>query len=735
MAFIPLKFNFNCVPFDRLRFIPIQVTDTDDMFALDAATAQSWLHLQHFLAHVASSLNSRYKVTVIKPHYPSAYNFTEPFQSNLSGRRRLGEAQEWFVVWMAIVSYLMAIGDTKERQTKFKEFGNIPGWYEILTNDGYDQIWLNGLHSLWLYHFDTQVPHADTIINILDRDTKQPTVSWFCNYNILVWYQWTQMEVKAAKDDKEIEALAPLPHQIQEVLTLLHRQPTLEEEKLLSPFLTQLQNLATPTEDDSWRSSTNTVSSSLHGGKAVSIPANLNPSIKDPLRFSIPEKLSVFFASQEAKHALLLSTETDAHQLARLQRQTNPPVVSAKVFVWEEDDHGEWIRNAVPKRARLDTLNMFTDSQKRYDSWENEWDCCDEMGGIEDYDEDLHDIFEDDLNPSGDFPASSERYEEDQALDVNLDSKTFIEMSRSPSPPPFTVDDYELDRPHPLEALETLYFFHGFVQPLPIVTKRYPELDVTEKKKMLRALGLTSSDDPIFSTSAGSKALEFVKKLATSNDKIEFDEWDILSGNRIALEGNPRVRHIKHLKNGMFIFRNLCHSASWQLTVEEPSTAAYICRLDARLMTYEIARHLLQKGIQFRTMQNTIAQTSVKPRICRPVPIRICGYTFTRRDYDAYVRERSQLLNSSRGRAALLRGGIVWRLAMETMSIDYALQGPSISASVEGCGLFVAAGDKTLCDDELSQDELDILCGVYYCETSMYSHFFLSYLTITYFFQ
>jgi len=128
MAFIPLKFNFNCVPFDRLRFIPIQVTDTDDMFALDAATAQSWLHLQHFLAHVASSLNSRYKVTVIKPHYPSAYNFTEPFRSNLSGRRRLGEAREWFVVWMAIVSYLMAVGDTKERQTKFKEFGNIPGW-------------------------------------------------------------------------------------------------------------------------------------------------------------------------------------------------------------------------------------------------------------------------------------------------------------------------------------------------------------------------------------------------------------------------------------------------------------------------------------------------------------------------------------------------------------------------------------------------------------------------------
>ena len=104
--------------------------------------------------------------------------------------------------------------------------------------------------------------------------------------------------------------------------------------------------------------------------------------------------------------------------------------------------------------------------------------------------------------------------------------------------------------------------------------------------------------------------------MATSNDKIEFDEWDILSRNCIAFEGNPHVRHIKCLKNGMFIFGNLCHSASWQLMVEEPSTVAYICHLDARLTTYEIAHHLLQKGIQFRTMQNTIVQTSVKPRIC-----------------------------------------------------------------------------------------------------------------------
>jgi len=43
---------------------------------------------------------------------------------------------------------------------------------------------------------------------------------------------------------------------------------------------------------------------------------------------------------------------------------------------------------------------------------------------------------------------------------------------------------------------------------------------MTEKKKMLRALGLTSSDDPIFSTSAGSKALEFVKNWQLAMTKL-----------------------------------------------------------------------------------------------------------------------------------------------------------------------------------------------------------------------
>jgi len=59
------------------------------------------------------------------------------------------------------------------------------------------------------------------------------------------------------------------------------------------------------------------------------------------------------------------------------------------------------------------------------------------------------------------------------------------------------------------------------------------------------------------------------------------------------------------------------------------------------------------------------------------LPMRLSDYQFGSDDYEAYVRHRAQLLTSPRGRAALLRGGIVARIAREHIAIESALLGPS----------------------------------------------------------
>jgi hypothetical protein len=105
------------------------------------------------------------------------------------------------------------------------------------------------------------------------------------------------------------------------------------------------------------------------------------------------------------------------------------------------------------------------------------------------------------------------------------------------------------------------------------------------------------------------------------------------------------------------------------------------------------------------------------------VPVRLAGYKFTQDDYYAYEQQRAALLRDPRiARVALLRGGIVWRLAVATLSFDDVLEGPTTAATLQHRGIVVHGFEETvdLCDDGLSQLELDIICGLHHCYTGMF---------------
>ena len=91
------------------------------------------------------------------------------------------------------------------------------------------------------------------------------------------------------------------------------------------------------------------------------------------------------------------------------------------------------------------------------------------------------------------------------------------------------------------------------------------------------------------------------------------------------------------------------------------------------------------------------------------VPIRLSNYIFKASDYDVYVRHCAMILSSPRGRAALLRGGIIGCLAREHLAIDSACLGFNI---VDGDG-------RRYWDDELTDDEINVICGLHRCYTGM----------------
>ena len=160
-----------------------------------------------------------------------------------------------------------------------------------------------------------------------------------------------------------------------------------------------------------------------------------------------------------------------------------------------------------------------------------------------------------------------------------------------------------------------------------------------------------------------------------------------------------------------------------------------VCRLDrprprgSPHTDLEVAQELLNHGIQF----STLLLVKPLPRSIGPVisvPIRLPDYKFTQDDYYAYKQQHAALLSDPRVvQSALLHGGIVWRLAIATLSFDDVLEGPTTAATLQCRGIIVTSDDSTdLCDDGLSQLKLDIICGLHHCYTGMF--FFLPFSSV-----
>ncbi|PBK60787.1 hypothetical protein ARMSODRAFT_857637, partial [Armillaria solidipes] len=106
-----------------------------------------------------------------------------------------------------------------------------------------------------------------------------------------------------------------------------------------------------------------------------------------------------------------------------------------------------------------------------------------------------------------------------------------------------------------------------------------------------------------------------------------------------------------------------------------------------------------------------------------PIPpiisFRPADYKFSTRDYQAYVENHTNILNKPHSHAALLQGGIVWRLAKEHFSLDAALHGPSSTVIQSRTGYVFGDKDNawSLWDDDLVGDEADLICGLHKCYT------------------
>jgi hypothetical protein len=126
----------------------------------------------------------------------------------------------------------------------------------------------------------------------------------------------------------------------------------------------------------------------------------------------------------------------------------------------------------------------------------------------------------------------------------------------------------------------------------------------------------------------------------------------------------------------------------------------------------DAARHLVDTGKSFRTFMKPMRP----PQYSRPkaveLPHREKSYSFSHLDFVSYEGTLERFFQHPHARAALLEGGILWRLGMEYLDPQAAISGPSDYANDFGERISLP-DEGTFVDDSLTEDERDLICGTY----------------------
>ncbi|KIM46617.1 hypothetical protein M413DRAFT_23013 [Hebeloma cylindrosporum] len=471
-----------------------------------------------------------------------------------------------------------------------------------------------------------------------------------------------------------------------------------------------------------------------------------------------------FFAKWDKANVNMERCESHNDKCARLHREQHHPTVFARVFEWVKDDRGMYQRLEVPKADRCDVLHYYGKNQKVYNAHINEWDCIGELGQLEQQDiEQMDWVDESDLYEPASYdlpphPGPSTSIRHGHGAQQHIDRRGLPYRDPPPHPGPSNSNHHR----H-VEQYQDVYDPAAYVQseyyqpPVDQTAKRsesslVPEhmlfktsVDVSEVSTILhehfgyvpplgkgptsknaptqqerlftvRAIGLKVVDNKYFDSEMGVHAVEFVRSLLSDDRKPELDYWDLKAGNRWALGTCRRLRSLRILGNRFLFDFGDAASVTWTLCVDQPEIALFICRLEERLDEVAIVKVLLGCGIPFRTLALLPSHPVAFPRTVM-VSVRLPGYVFTTDDYISYRNQRNDLLRDPRVlRAAIMSGGIAWRLAL-SKGFDVVVEGPTADLIDEHVGICISTDRPgwQYWDDACSTRELDLLCGAYIC--------------------
>lgn len=715
-----------------------------------------------------------YGIAATTPPKPSEFGYLKEHKSAAVCTRRIEISRDWFVIWFGFLSFLLSEAERRHAGP----VGEVPNWYLRLQEEGYTDSWLSGLMSSSVYSFTPATPRVGVFIQLSREDKYRPPIHYLLDLHVPVWLVWTKRDEALFVKDPKLALLVPAKQQLLDALKAVYRSAWLPSAgEIIKNYYDyegdfkdhQIQQLRAKYAPEVIFQFLMEKMAAEFRYPSLLAPATekLLPSHPAPPQYpqqGMVERQSYapqekftqlfpsweeFFEERERRQAEMIQAESAQERQARLSRERSRGTKKARVYTWEKivttGGMVVFARVAVAKSQNEDVLSGFTKNQQKYNAFANEWDVFEGFAPgeyVPDDDDDYSDDAFDDIYGTKPAPPQPQHHRADYSpsptdrpvdidspvhsppchqilLDKDVSTPARHTRANSPAQSMETDEENSGDIPlHSSDVVETITRQYGYVSPLGAQVGGNSSLTWW---KLLFAIGFTKDPKNDIPEAEQVAIISFIGALS-SNQRPHRDLWDLDDFNHASLSGLSNILDVDRLTANLYIFaRPASMACRWKLGVTSAAAALYILRIllsNPMHTILSVARFLISRGVSFHTFLNLRDLDLGAPCLSAPfapTAVRFIGFKFTVADFDAAMVQCRQILNQPQGRAALLMGGILWRIAKQYLSLDGALIGPSMEVTVHRSGHLIVdeKSQHQLWDDALTENELRVICGSY----------------------
>jgi hypothetical protein len=181
------------------------------------------------LVRAFAAIHHHYPVYAFSPSNPYVFGYLCAHKSQDLLSLSLQKSKAWFGVWLAILSFNIAVAECTRASLNDSSPLIEPPWQDLILEYGedlhMDRVWLDMLLDTHVANFSPDVSRAGTFIMLdaVEVYNVAPSVDWFVEYRVPVWYEWSAVHASQV----HYQRFAPLEYQLQEATTFRTKSPSL----------------------------------------------------------------------------------------------------------------------------------------------------------------------------------------------------------------------------------------------------------------------------------------------------------------------------------------------------------------------------------------------------------------------------------------------------------------------------------------------------------------------------